>query len=59
MAKGGGDYYENFQLLCGNCNRVKGDRPDEYLRTKIAQRERLLKNEITFRGALGVTENGP
>ncbi|MFT4968057.1 MAG: DNA modification methylase, partial [Candidatus Deianiraeaceae bacterium] len=31
-AKGGGDYYENYQLLCSNCNRVKGARPMEYLR---------------------------
>ena len=46
-AKGGGDYYENYQLLCGNCNRVKGDRPMEYLRTKIKSREKL-KNQISF-----------
>ena len=26
-AKGGGDYYENYQLLCGNCNITKGARP--------------------------------
>ncbi|MDR0304210.1 MAG: HNH endonuclease, partial [Chitinispirillales bacterium] len=25
-SKGGGDYYENYQLLCGSCNRIKGDR---------------------------------
>jgi site-specific DNA-methyltransferase (adenine-specific) len=31
-SKGGGDYYENYQLLCGSCNRIKGDRPMEYLR---------------------------
>jgi len=52
-AKGGGDYYENYQLLCGNCNSVKGDRPMEYLMAKIAQRDRLLKNEITFGGRSG------
>ena len=46
-AKGGGDYYENYQLLCSNCNRVKGDRPMEYLRTKIKSREKL-KNQISF-----------
>jgi len=33
--KGGGDYYENYQLLCGSCNRIKGDRLMEYLRLKI------------------------
>ena len=26
---GGGDYNENYQLLCGSCNRIKGDRPME------------------------------
>ena len=39
-SKGGGDYYENYQLLCGSCNRIKGDRPMEYLRMKIATLER-------------------
>ncbi len=37
-SKGGGDYYENFQLLCGNCNRVKGNRPMEMLVDKIRKR---------------------
>ncbi|NIZ19330.1 DNA methyltransferase [Entomospira culicis] len=41
-AKGGGDYYENYQLLCGHCNRTKGDRPMEYLRQKIKAREAIL-----------------
>ena len=47
-ARGGGDYYENYQLLCGNCNRIKGDRPMEYLRLKIETRERMMKNTIFF-----------
>jgi len=47
-SKGGGDYYENYQLLCANCNRVKGDRPMEYLRMKIDVRERMMKNQIVF-----------
>lgn len=47
-SKGGGDYYENYQLLCGSCNKIKGDRPMEYLRIKIKQREELLKNKLTF-----------
>ncbi|MBC6399438.1 MAG: HNH endonuclease [Ekhidna sp.] len=38
-SKGGGDYYENYPLLCGNGNRVKGDRPTEYLRIKIKTRD--------------------
>jgi len=47
-AKGGGDYYENYQLLCASCNRIKGDRPMEYLRLKIKTREEMMKNQIIF-----------
>ncbi len=42
-SKGGGDYYENFQLLCGNCNRVKGDRPMEDLVMRLRAREAIMK----------------
>ena len=47
-AKGGGDYYENYQLLCGSCNRIKGDRPMGYLRMKIETRERMMKTNVFF-----------
>ncbi|MDR1975265.1 MAG: HNH endonuclease [Bacteroidales bacterium] len=47
-AKGGNNYYENYQLLCGSCNRIKGDRPMEYLRLKIRTREDSMKNKIEF-----------
>lgn len=33
-SKGGTDHIENLQLLCGNCNSVKGNRPQEYLLTR-------------------------
>jgi site-specific DNA-methyltransferase (adenine-specific) len=46
--KGGGDYFENYQLLCSSCNRIKGSRPMEYLRTKIEYREKLMKNKVVF-----------
>ena len=46
--KGGGDYYENYQLLCGHCNSIKKNRPMEYLRMKIKAREELIKNKIEF-----------
>jgi site-specific DNA-methyltransferase (adenine-specific) len=47
-SKGGGDYYENYQLLCGACNRMKGDRPMEYLRMRRNKAEELLKDKIIF-----------
>ncbi|MDE0132230.1 MAG: HNH endonuclease signature motif containing protein [bacterium] len=34
-SKGGTDHLANLQLLCGACNRVKGDRGMEYLRVKL------------------------
>jgi site-specific DNA-methyltransferase (adenine-specific) len=37
-SKGGTDHLTNLQLLCGNCNRIKGDRGMEYLRTKLQLR---------------------
>ena len=49
-AKGGGDYYENYQLLCGNCNRIKGAKPMEYLRMKIKVRRELMDSKLTFGG---------
>ena len=36
--KGGTAAPDNLQLLCGNCNRIKGDRGMDYLRTKLQLR---------------------
>jgi len=47
-SKGGGDYYENYQLLCSACIRMKGDRPMEYLRNKRNKEEEWLRNKIIF-----------
>ena len=42
-SKGGGDYKENYQLLCGHCNKVKGDKPMTYLVAKLKARENVLE----------------
>ena len=34
-SKGGTDHLDNVQLLCGHCNRVKGNRGMDYLRKKL------------------------
>lgn len=47
-SKNGGDYYENYQLLCGHCNRTKGNRPMEYLRAKIKRRNEAMKTNVSF-----------
>ncbi|MGU9962790.1 MAG: DNA methyltransferase [Candidatus Halichondribacter symbioticus] len=47
-SKGGGDYYENFQLLCGSCNRTKGNRTMEYLVAKNRDRDEVIKNYISY-----------
>lgn len=48
-SKGGGNYYDNYQLLCGHCNRTKGNRPMEYLVSRINQINETSKN-LTFGG---------
>ena len=35
--RGGTDHIENLQLLCGHCNSVKGDRPQEYLVSRLRE----------------------
>ena len=37
QARGGTDHIENLQLLCSNCNRIKGDRPQEYLMARLVE----------------------
>ena len=34
-ARGGTDHMSNLQLLCPHCNRMKGDRPQEYLLAEL------------------------
>lgn len=38
VAHGGKDFFENYQLLCITCNRIKGDRTMEFLWRRVAER---------------------
>ena len=42
--KHGGNHPQNMQLLCGSCNRIKGDRPMEYLKLRL----RTLQRDTQF-----------
>ena len=33
----GGDHIENLQVQCAHCNRVKGDRTQEYLMAQLRE----------------------
>ena len=37
QSRGGTDHLENLQLLCPSCNRIKGNRPQEYLLARLAE----------------------
>ena len=37
QSKGGTSHLDNLQLLCGHCNSLKGNRPMEYLRARLAR----------------------
>jgi len=47
-SKGGGDYYENYQLLCSHCNKLKGYRTMEYVRLVVKTRTEMLEKQIIF-----------
>ena len=46
-SKGGGDYYENYQLLCSNCNKIKGSNTQSYLNDALQKMEQGKKS-ITY-----------
>ena len=46
-SKGGGDYYENYQLLCGHCNRMKSNKTMDYLRAKL-QKVKENRANVTY-----------
>ena len=47
-SKGGPDALSNYQLLCGNCNSIKGNRPMAYLQMKIDKNKELMKLKNSF-----------
>ena len=36
-SRGGTDHMDNLQVLCSHCNRIKGDRPQEYLVAQLKE----------------------
>ena len=36
-SRGGTDHLDNLQMLCSHCNRLKGDRPQEYLVARLKE----------------------
>ena len=36
-SRGGTDHRDNLQMLCSHCNRIKGDRPQEYLVARLKE----------------------
>ena len=41
-SRGGTDHIDNLQLLCGACNSLKGDRPQEYLMARLKEMHVLV-----------------
>ena len=37
VSKGGTDHLDNLQLLCSNCNRIKGNRDQAYLMARLQE----------------------
>ena len=37
QSRGGTDHIDNLQLLCGSCNRIKGDRDQAYLMARLQE----------------------
>lgn len=48
-AHGGRYVVGNVQLLCGACNKIKGDRPMGYLRGRLRERGKLIQEWLAFR----------
>ena len=53
---GGTDHIENLQLLCGHCNRIKGDRGQVISHIKTEQRLKCktCKKDVLLQECLSV-----
>lgn len=42
-SKGGTDHISNLQLLCGNCNSIKGNRSQEWLLSRLLEKDYIKR----------------
>ena len=43
QSRGGTDHLDNLQMLCSHCNRIKGDREQAYLITRLIEHGTLKR----------------
>ena len=46
-SKNGPDSFDNYQLLCGSCNQIKGDRTMHFLNARLSEIENSL-SKLSF-----------
>ena len=46
-SKGGTDHISNLQLLCGNCNSIKGNRSQEWLLSRLLEKDYIKQRLLS------------